>query len=69
MIDDTGINFFSFLVFLGCGTSVDEARCLPLIEEDEEGSTREMSVEMEECLRLSGFESNVVEEVEVGLMA
>jgi len=56
-------------VFLGCGTSVDEARCLPLMEEDEEGSTREMSVEMEECLRLSGFESNVVEEVEVGLMA
>ena len=71
-MDEIGIKRdFSFL-FFGWSTSEEEeaegeARCFPF-EVVEEGS-REMSrVEMEECLRLRGFDSDVADEVDVGLI-
>ena len=72
MMDEIGIKRdFSFL-FFGWSTSEKEeiegeARCFPF-EVDEEGSREISVVEMEECLRLRGFDSDVADEVDVGLI-
>jgi len=72
-MDEIGIKRdFSFLLVFGWSTSEKEeiegeARCFPF-EVDEEGSREISVVEMEECLRLRGFDSDVADEVDVGLI-